>query len=238
MGRQPPRPAGDAPAAVPSDYDADPQRYRLGMEVTGAYATGSLYDRVGRMLRALRVDSLLDVGCADGVLRHAVSPSGSWTVGLDASATLLRNHPPPVVRADAVRLPFVDGTFDAVTALNVLYHLRTPVIALRKARRVLREGGHLLVATIAGDDSPELAAHWRRPATTFDAEDAPDLLAQVFAHVEKYPWDARLVTLPTADAIRDYLLGRQTPAAAAEAAARALPVPLQVTKRRALLVAH
>ena len=236
MGRQPPRPAGDSPTAVPSD--ADPQRYRLGMRVTGAHAADNLYDRVARMLRTLNVGTLLDMGCADGVLRDALSPSGPWTVGLDASAALPRSHPPPVVRGDAVRLPFVDRAFDAVTALNVLYHLPAPVSALREARRVLRDGGHLLVATIARDDSPELAPYWRRPATTFDAEDAPDLLAQVFTDVEVYPWDARLVTLPTAAAIHDYLVGRQAPAAAARAAARALAVPLAVTKRGALLVAR
>jgi SAM-dependent methyltransferase len=178
------------------------------------------------------------VGCADGVLRHAVSSGGPWTVGLDASVALLRGHPPPVVRGDAVRLPFVDGVLDAVTALNVLYHLDSPGSALREARRVLHAGGHLLAATIARDDSPELAAYWGRPATTFDAEDAPDLVAQVFTHVEVYPWDARLVTLPTADAIHDYLVGRRAPVAAVEAAARALPVPLEITKRGALLLAR
>jgi hypothetical protein len=45
------------------------------------------------------------------------------------------------------------------------------------------------------------------------------------------------VTLPSATAIRDHLLGRQAPATA-EAAARALPVPLRVTKRGALLLAR
>jgi hypothetical protein len=53
-----------------------------------------------------------------------------------------------------------------------------------------------------------------------------------------HAWDAPLVTLPDGDAIRDYLAGRQAPPAAAEAAARALPVPLRVTKRGALLVAR
>jgi SAM-dependent methyltransferase len=110
------------------------------------------------MLHTLGVGTLLDMGCADGVLRATLPRSAPWTVGLDASATLLRHHPPPVMRADAARQPFVDGTFDAVTALNVLYHpphtddrLPAPMTALREARRVLHAGGHLLAATIARD---------------------------------------------------------------------------------------
>ena len=110
--------------------------------------------------------------------------------------------------------------------------------ALRAARRVLRRGGHLLAATIARSDSPELARYWRRPATPFDAEDAPAVVAQVFENITVHAWDAPLVTLPDSAAIRDYLLGRQAPPAAAEAAARSLPAPLRVTKRGALLLAR
>jgi SAM-dependent methyltransferase len=224
--------------AVPFDYDANPERYRLGMQVASAHGASSLYEWVARLLRALDVGVVLDVGCADGVLSRALAPSGLRLVGLDASAALLQHHPPPVVRADAARLPFAGGTFDAVTALNVLYHLPDPVPALREARRVLRRGRHLLAATIARSDSPEFAAFWRRPATTFDAEDAPAILAEVFDEITVHAWDAPLVTLPGADAIRDYLLGRRAPPAAADAAARALPAPLRVTKRGVLLVAR
>ena len=142
------------------------------------------------------------------------------------------------MRADATRLPFPDGVFDAVTALNVLYHLPDPVPALREVRRVLRTGGRLLAATIARSDSPEFAPYWRRPATTFDAEDAPGILGQVFDEIAVHPWNAALITLPDAEAIREYLLGRQAPRARVAEAARALPVPLRVTKRGALPVAR
>jgi SAM-dependent methyltransferase len=223
--------------AVPFDYDTSPQRYRLGMQVADAYAAESLYGRAARLLRDLDAGIVLDVGCADGVLRRALPPAGPWLVGLDVSMTLLRDHPPPVVRGDAVRLPFTDKAFDAVTALNVLYHLPSPLPTLREVRRVLRGGGHLLASAIARDDSPELAAYWQRPPTPFDAEDAPDILARVFGEVAVHAWDAPLVILPDGDAIRDYLVGRQAPRAAAEAAARGLPAPLRVTKRGALLVA-
>lgn len=65
----------------------------------------------------------------------------------------------PVVRADASRLPLRDGAVNAVTALNVFYHVLDPLPALYEARRVLRPGGHLLAATIARDDSPEFRGY-------------------------------------------------------------------------------
>ncbi|WP_448620281.1 class I SAM-dependent methyltransferase [Geodermatophilus sp. URMC 65] len=222
---------------VPCDYDTDPERYRLGMRTARAHTGADLYGRVARLLGELGAGTVLDVGCADGALRAALPAPGPWLVGLDASETLLRDHPPPVLRADARRLPVRDRAVDAVTALNVLYHLPDPMPALREARRVLRAGGHLLAATIARTDSPEFSAYWSRSATSFDAEDAPGLLARVFDSVTVSAWDAPLVTLPDAAAIRHYLIGRQVRAEIAVAAADELPTPLSVTKRGALIVA-
>jgi SAM-dependent methyltransferase len=223
---------------VPFDYAAAPERYLLGMAVARAHATASLYDLVAARLAELDARLVLDVGCADGVLRAALPSAGRTprVVGVDLAAPLLRAHPPPVVQADAARLPFRAAAFDAVTALNVLYHLPDPMPALLAAHRVLRPGGHIVVSAISRDDSPELAAHWTRRPTSFDAEDAPALLGRVFGPVTVHPWDAPLVTLPDERAVRDYLLGRQAPAPVADRAARELPVPLSVTKRGALVV--
>jgi SAM-dependent methyltransferase len=146
-------------SGVPCDYDSEPGRYRLGMQVARANTAVDLYARVARLLGELGAGTVLDVGSADGVLQAALPAPGPWVVGLDTSRTLLRDHPPPVVQADAARLPVRDRTVDAVTALNVLYHLPDPMPAVREARRVLRVGGHLLAATIARTDSPELAAY-------------------------------------------------------------------------------
>ncbi|WP_448608708.1 class I SAM-dependent methyltransferase [Geodermatophilus sp. URMC 60] len=222
---------------VPCDYDTAPERYRLGMRSARAHTAADLHGRVARLLGELGASTVLDVGCADGALRAALSAPGPWLVGLDASETLLRHHPPPVLRADATRLPLPDRAVDAVTALNVLYHLPDVMPALREARRVLRAGGHLVAATIARTDSPEFSTYWTRSATSFDAEDAPGLLAEVFDPVAVFSWDAPLVTLPDAAAVRDYLVGRQVPAEVAVTAAHELPTPLRVTKRGALIVA-
>ncbi|MGY1704552.1 class I SAM-dependent methyltransferase [Geodermatophilus sp. SYSU D00697] len=221
---------------VVDDYDAAPERHRLGTATTRAYSSASLYAEVAARLLTLDARRVLDVGCAEGVLREAV-PLGPLVVGLDAAASMVRAHPAPVVRADAVALPFVDGSFDAVTALNVLYHLADPLPALREVRRVLRTGGTLLASAISRTDSPELSPLWSRPSTSFDAEDAPALVGAVFDRVDVTRWDAPLVTLPDAAAVRDHLLGRQVPRDVALRAAQELRTPLRVTERGALLAA-
>lgn len=52
-------------------------------------------------------------------------------------------------QADLFRLPFADGTFDAVFVCFVLEHLRDPLGALAGLQRVLRPGGAITV--IEGD---------------------------------------------------------------------------------------
>ena len=219
------------------DYDSHPERYRLGFGVDGAYATADLHAWVVTLLRADEPGLVLEMGCADGPLARAAVPDAWRVVGVDRAAALLRDHPGPAVLADAARLPVDDGVCDAVTAINVLYHLDSPVEAIAEAHRVLRPGGRFVASAIARSDSPELGAYWARPPTSFDAEDAPAQVAEVFGTVDVLPWDAPLLVLPDPDAVRDYLLGRQASARQAERAAEALPTPLRVTKRGALLTA-
>lgn len=51
----------------------------------------------------------------------------------------------PVVAAVAERLPFADGSFDAVVSTFVLCSVREPARAAAEAARVLRPGGALVV---------------------------------------------------------------------------------------------
>ncbi|KAB2346619.1 class I SAM-dependent methyltransferase [Actinomadura rudentiformis] len=194
---------------------------------------------------------IVDIGCGEGALAAALravggpshrarppGPSPQRLVGVDASVTMLGAHPRPVVLAEATRLPFAPGVFEAALAVNVLYHLDDPVSALREARRVLAPGGLFIASAIARDDSPELAEVWRRAPTPFDAEEAPGLVAAVFGTAEVERWDAALITLPDRDAVRDYLVARQVPRQAAIDAARQVRTPLPVTKRGALILAN
>jgi ubiquinone/menaquinone biosynthesis C-methylase UbiE len=129
---------------TPFDYDRDPQRFRLAARVTRQHLTAaqSLYNHLAKVPAGVRARRMLDIGCGEGALRAALPAQlRPRLVGLDASATMLRAHPPPVVQADAAALPFVADVFDAAVAVNVLDHLPEPTVAIEVAHRVLVPGG-------------------------------------------------------------------------------------------------
>lgn len=102
--------------------------------------------------------SVLDVACGTGVLaREAlprVQPGGSVT-GLDRNPAMLdvarRNAPEIDWQLGVVEdLPFPDDHFDAVVCQFGLMFFDDRVKALREMWRVLRPGGHLVVAVWDG----------------------------------------------------------------------------------------
>ncbi|MGH3613908.1 MAG: class I SAM-dependent methyltransferase [Pseudonocardia sp.] len=227
------------------DYDTDPGRYLLGMALTSTHGApqADLHSRIVRLLRDAGAVRVLDVGCGIGAL--TVAAAGALRViGVDAAATMIgvANRHGPTIRAEATALPVADGAVDAVVAVNVLDHLDRPGDGLREAQRVLCRGGLFVAGTISRADSPELAPFWRPARTPFEAEDAPAQVEAVFGSATTQPWDAPLITLPDRDAVRDYLRVRFVPPAQAERLADALadrgPLPLPVTKRGAVVLAH
>lgn len=102
-------------------------------------------ERALREAAAAARGALLDVGCADGVLRSRLDAAVAYT-GLDYPGTATNlYHTRPGVFGDAQRLPFLDASFDRVALLDVLEHLPRPDEALQEAARVLRPGGAVLI---------------------------------------------------------------------------------------------
>jgi ubiquinone/menaquinone biosynthesis C-methylase UbiE len=97
---------------------------------------------------------ILDAGCGTGALLDCLERrSDAEVYGLDFSGQALaytrqrgHNH---LVQADLTRLPFRDDTFDVITALDVVEHIREDERALREVNRVLRPGGVLVVSVPA-----------------------------------------------------------------------------------------
>jgi len=91
---------------------------------------------------------ILDVGCGTGANLLMLSQYGD-AEGVDVSEDALafcRERGLDKVRLGAAEeLPYEDGTFDLVTALDVVEHLDDDLAGLREMRRVLRPGGRVLL---------------------------------------------------------------------------------------------
>ncbi|UWZ60111.1 methyltransferase domain-containing protein [Dactylosporangium aurantiacum] len=95
---------------------------------------------------------VVDVGCGTGralpALRAAVGPTGT-VIGLDHTPQMLAKAREKgnggLVLADAGRLPFADGSVDAVFAAGLVMHLPDPADGLRELARVTRPGGRLVL---------------------------------------------------------------------------------------------
>jgi demethylmenaquinone methyltransferase/2-methoxy-6-polyprenyl-1,4-benzoquinol methylase len=94
----------------------------------------------------------LDVACGSGKLTGELRrlAADGLVVGLDFSGRMLQVAAaevpgPRYVRGDGLRLPFADGTFDAVTVAFGLRNFADPERGLCEMRRVLRPGGRAVV---------------------------------------------------------------------------------------------
>jgi SAM-dependent methyltransferase len=99
---------------------------------------------------------LLEMGVGTGRVALPLHRRGRQVVGVDLSLPMLERYrakaaaaglaPPPVLRADATRLPLRNGCVDAVLVVHVLHLIPAWELALEEARRVLAPGGLLLAA--------------------------------------------------------------------------------------------
>jgi SAM-dependent methyltransferase len=128
--------------------------WRAHANIQDTYSTG------GRLVREILADGgvrgarVLEVGAGSG--RDALGLVHEGAVGfvLDYSPASLelvrrqaaaRGMPIHLVRADALAMPFRNGTFDVVFHQGLLEHFRDPMPLTRENARVTRSGGRLVV---------------------------------------------------------------------------------------------
>lgn len=142
------------PHDVQAMFDGVARRYDL----MNTLMTGGL-DRVWRMQTrkalALRPGQrVLDLACGTGVSTVELAKSGAYAVGADLSTGMLaqgKRTPSvqraeiPLIAGDALRLPFADDAFDAVTISFGLRNVVQTSQALREMARVVRPGGALVI---------------------------------------------------------------------------------------------
>jgi demethylmenaquinone methyltransferase / 2-methoxy-6-polyprenyl-1,4-benzoquinol methylase len=93
---------------------------------------------------------VLDLAAGTGTSSEGFGAAGATVVPCDFSLGMLhagrRRRPHlPFIAGDATRLPFGDGSFDAVTISFGLRNVHEPDAALREMLRVTRPGGRLVL---------------------------------------------------------------------------------------------
>ena len=136
------------PHDVATMFDGVARRYDL----TNTALTGG-QDRYWRAQtrRALAPragEKVLDLAAGTAVSTVELARDGAWCVAADFSQGMLRaghRRDVPKVAADALHLPFADGSFDAVTISFGLRNVSDPDAGLAELARVTRPGGRLVV---------------------------------------------------------------------------------------------
>ena len=112
-----------------------------------------LLARLLRRIGPADATSAIELGCGTGGFLPELAGRYPTVVGLDAydaSLKAAQDRAPfaVLVQADACRTPLAGGQFDLVAALDVLEHVE-PATFLREARRLVRDGGWLLLSVPA-----------------------------------------------------------------------------------------
>lgn len=120
------------------NLDQDPQYF---LELQTSTGWGQMLASFARWCGPQPGQQTLDVGCGPGLLPALFGQKGVQAFGIDRDPEMLRSALHPGSIAEATQLPFEAGTFDLVTASNVLYLSPDPFPILAEMVRVLRPGG-------------------------------------------------------------------------------------------------
>jgi SAM-dependent methyltransferase len=139
-------------------WATNPEYYAIAGALNASYGDDSPHMKLIDLLVEARVGSVIDVGAGTGEFGAALAQRrpGVGYVGIDVSPIAVERamqlgRPGMFIAADAERLPFADGAFDAAISLYALEHFADPRRALEEMARVVRPGGTVAVFSISYD---------------------------------------------------------------------------------------
>jgi demethylmenaquinone methyltransferase/2-methoxy-6-polyprenyl-1,4-benzoquinol methylase len=136
------------PSDVAAMFDEVAPRYDLTNTVLSLGRDRGWRRAVSDALALQPGERVLDLAAGTATSSAALARSGAQVVGCDFSLGMLaegRGKGVQLVAGDALRLPFADHVFDAVTISFGLRNTADVGQALRELRRVTRPGGRVVV---------------------------------------------------------------------------------------------
>ncbi len=137
-----------APADVAAMFDEVAPRYDLTNTVLSLGQDRGWRTAVTRALALQPGERILDLAAGTATSTVALARTGADAIACDFSLGMLREgrgRGVPLVAGDALKLPFADASFDAVTISFGLRNVADTDLALREMLRVTKPGGRLVV---------------------------------------------------------------------------------------------
>lgn len=182
------------PVDVAAMFDGVAEKYDLTNDVL----TGGI-DRLWRRATVAAIgarpgDVVLDIAAGTGTSAEPLADAGVHVVPADFSLGMLRvgvRRRPDLAftAADAMRLPFADGSFDAVTMSFGLRNVADTTEALREFARVTRPGGRLVVCEFSAPTN----GMFRRVYTEYLMRALPSVARRVSSNPESYVYLAESI---------------------------------------------
>ena len=182
------------PRDVAAMFDDVAERYDVTNDVLSLGQDRLWRRAVVRALDAQPGERVLDIAAGTGTSSEPFADRGVHVVPDDFSLGMLRvgkkrRDDLGFTAADAMRLPFADGSFDAVTMSFGLRNVADVDAALREFARVTRAGGRLVVCEF----SQPVNRPFRKVYTEYLMEALPRVARKVSSNPESYVYLAESI---------------------------------------------
>jgi demethylmenaquinone methyltransferase/2-methoxy-6-polyprenyl-1,4-benzoquinol methylase len=182
------------PRDVAAMFDDVAERYDVTNDVLSLGQDRLWRRAVLQAVEASAGERILDIAAGTGTSSEPFADKGVHVVPADFSLGMLRvgkkrRDDLGFTAADAMRLPFADGSFDAVTMSFGLRNVADTDAALREFARVTRPGGRLVVCEF----SQPVNAAFRKVYTEYLMRSLPPIARKVSSNPESYVYLAESI---------------------------------------------